>query len=113
MLIALHTRLRRRRQVAATVLVVLAIAGAGLAVHSIVMSDGMGGHAISDAATVCILLGSALALAGGAVLTARHCGQRLSWPISDTPALMRAFAPVIRAVLVRAGPPPLLQVFRL
>ena len=111
MFIALHSHLRHHRRKILTGLAVLAVATVAVAAHSAVMA-GMGDH-VADAAAICLTVGSCVAVVGVAVFTARRARQRPSWLIPAAPAPALPYLPATTGFLVRAGPPPLLQVFRL
>ena len=111
-LIALHSQLRPRRRQVLTELAVLAVALAALTAHSALMGS-MGDHAMSDTAAICLALGGSLAIAGATVFAIGRLAQRPPGviPVPAAPAL--AFVPTSTGFVARAGPPPMLQVFRL
>lgn len=108
-LIALHSQLRPRRRQVLTELAVLAVA---LTAHSALMGS-MGDHAMSDTAAICLALGGSLAIAGATVFAIGRLAQRPLGviPVPAAPAL--AYVPTSTGFVARAGPPPMLQVFRL
>ena len=95
-----------------TALAVLSVALAALSAHSALMGS-MGDHGMSDIAAICLAVGASLAIAGVAVFAIRRLAQRPLWVIPVPAAPAAAFVPRSTAFLARAGPPPLLQVFRL
>lgn len=112
MLMWMNTALRRRRRQVLLVLAVVATGTVAITAHSLVMSPGTGHH-ISDAAVaVCIAVGGGL-VAAGAIAFATRRPRQPSWPLAASPAPRRDVARVVPVHLARAGPPPLLQVFRL
>jgi uncharacterized membrane protein YhaH (DUF805 family) len=111
MLISLDSRLRAHRRRAALVLVVFAFGVLGFAAHSALMGSDMG--KMGDTATICLALGGCAVFIGAAVLAVRRLRQRPLWLIPPPAAPRLPFIPAFSGFLVRAGPPPLLQVFRL
>lgn len=94
------------------VLAVLAAGVVAATAHSALMSSGMGDHMGDAAVVVCITIGGGLVAAGVTVFALR--GLRTpSWPLAASPAPTLDVARAVPALLTRAGPPPLLQVFRL
>ena len=113
MLTSVHSLLRRHRRRARWALAVLAVCGAALTMHTMVMGDGlMGDHAVGDAAALCVALGGSLAVAGVAVFALRHPAQRPTWLIDSAAAPDSMFVGVASPFPVRAGPPDS-QVLRL
>jgi hypothetical protein len=112
MLMSLDNRLRRNRRWAACAVAVLALGFVGLAAHSALMSSSMGNHT-SDAAGICLAVGGCALFIGVALFTARRLLQRPTLLIASPLAPVLPFIPAFSGCLVRAGPPPLLQVFRL
>ena len=112
MLILLNSRLRRHRRQAALVLAVFAFGVLGFAAHSAVMGSDMG--KMGDTAAVCLALGGCAVFIGAAVFAVRRlAATRPLWLIPAPAAPTLPFIPAFSGFLVRAGPPPLLQVFRL
>ena len=106
MLTTVHSLLRRHRRLVSCALAVLGVCSAVLAAHTVVMSDGMtGDHAVGDAAALCVAVGSALAVAGVAVLAARRPVRRPLWLLAAVTAPKWAFASATCPFPVRAGPP--------
>lgn len=107
MLLAVNSTLRRQRRRMAALAVVLALAGAVVATHSVMSHDHMG-----DAALTCLAVAQTAVLAVGATLAAGAFARR-SLPL---PPLLAPAGPrfVVSPVepRARAGPPSL-QVFRL
>ena len=112
MLIALHRVLRRQRRLVLPALAVAALAAGALTVQSALMSDGMGHH-MTNGAALCLAVGGCAFIVVGAAAVVRRLAQRPLRAIPAPPVPTLAFVPVSAGFLVRAGPPPLLQVFRL
>jgi hypothetical protein len=97
------------------VLLVLAVVATGtvaITAHSLVMSSSMGDHMSDAAVAVCIAVGGGLVAAGAIAFAARR--PRLpGWPLAAFAASPRDVTRSVPVHLARAGPPPLLQVFRL
>lgn len=112
LLTSLNTRLRRQRRQVLAALAVLGTVTVIAAGHAALASHGMGHH-VGDAAVIaCMAIGSGLVAVGTVALAIRR--PRVgSWPLTllPTPALDPARAMSVRPA--RAGPPPVLQVFRL
>ena len=111
MLISLNSRLRRHRRHAALVLAVFAFGVLGFAAHSALMGSDMG--KMGDTAAVCLALGGCAVFIGAAVLAVRRLAQRGMRLIPAAPEPTLPFIPAFSGLRVRAGPPPLSQVFRL
>jgi hypothetical protein len=111
MLISIDRQLRRHRRRALIGLAVLAIAGGALAAHVALMS-GADTH-MTNAAGICLILGGGVAVLAVAAVAIRRLAQRPVWLLALPAAPDLAVRPTPRGVLVRAGPSPLLQVFRL
>lgn len=98
-------------------LAVLALAFAGLATHSAVMSAGAGmGHGMSAGTSICLALGGCAAVIGVALLTGRRLRRRLALSLPSPLTRPIPASPAASTFLVRAGPPAppaLIQVFRL
>jgi uncharacterized membrane protein len=110
--ISLRHQLRRHRREAALALAVLALGFTGLAAHSALMRTDMGSH-IGSAASICLTVGGCAVFIGVAVFGLRRRLQRPRWVIAAPLTLAPLFIPADTAFLIRAGPPSLLQVFRL
>jgi drug/metabolite transporter (DMT)-like permease len=98
---------------AAAVLGVLAIvAAAGAASMPLAEHDHGAGHGKSAVVT-CVAVGGCALVVAAAVVAVRRLVQRGVWSLSAPlmPAVSSVAAP--RRFQARAGPPPLLQVFRL
>ena len=112
MLVSLNSLLRRHRRNAACVLAVVALGFLGLAAHSALMSSDIGSH-MADTASICLVVGGCALFLGVAAFAARGLVHRalslVAAPLTSTLPLI----PVASYVRVRAGPPALLQVFRL
>lgn len=111
MFIALHTRLRQHRREFLVALSVMGVAAVLMTAHSAFM--GASGDQMTTAATVCLAIGGCTAVVGVALFAIQRARPRPLWLI---PAPAHPALPFVRALtgaLVRAGPPPLLQVFRL
>ena len=93
-------------------LAVLALGFTGLAAHSALMGSDMGSH-VGSAATICLTVGGCAVFIGVAVFAIRRLLQRPVWLIAAPLAPALVFIPADAGFLVRAGPPSLLQVFRL
>lgn len=113
MLSSLNTRLRRHRSKVRWALAVLAVAAVALTAHSALMSSDMGDHAMSDAVAICLTVGGCVAVIGVAAFAVGRVLQRPTCVIPTPLAPAPPFVPASAGFLVRAGPPPLLQVFRL
>ena len=113
MLTSLNGRLHRHRRAALCALAVLAIAAGAIATGSVLAHCGAGEHPMSGGAAICVALGGALAITGVAAFRVRHVLQRPTWRMARPMAPPLAPVAVASGVLVRAGPPPQLQVFRL
>ena len=92
-------------------LALVAVVSVAMMANAAVMSQH--GHSDSDAVVICLTVGACVAVAGVAVFAIQRLAQRPLWliPAPGLPALV--FVPTSTGFLVRAGPPPLLQVFRL
>jgi len=113
-LIEINSQLRRRRRRVISSTTVLAVTLAAFAAHSALLSSAStGDHAIGQAAVTCLAVGGSLALAGVAVFAVRRLRHRLFSPIAGSTAPALPLVPAPSAVAARAGPAPLLQVFRL
>ncbi|MEX0741359.1 MAG: hypothetical protein WD079_01085 [Phycisphaeraceae bacterium] len=112
MLISPNSQLRRRHQVLIA-LAVLAVALTALTAQTTLMDGGMDDHVMSDAAAICLAVGGSLAIIGVAIFAVRRLRQRPLWLIPAAPTPARLFVGATPGFLARAGPPPLLQVFRL
>ena len=112
MLMSLNSLLRRHRRKVACVLVMLAVAFLSVAAHSALMGDEMGNH-MGDGAAICLAVGGCAVFIGVAAFAARRLLQRPLWLIAAPLTPSRPFIAVASNFLVRAGPAPLLQVFRL
>jgi hypothetical protein len=114
-LISLRNQLRRHRRKAALALAVLALGFVGLAAHSALMSSdmSMGHHNMADTAALCVAVGGCALFLAVATFAAARPKRRPLWLIAPPPAPAPGFVPVLFGFLVRAGPPPLTQVFRL
>ena len=111
MFIALHTQLRRNRRKVLIALSVIAVAAVLMTAHSALM--GANGDQMTNAAAVCLAIGGCAAAVGVALVAIQRLHRRPLWlmPVPAAPALV--FVPASTGPLVRAGPPPLLQIFRL
>ena len=94
-------------------LAALAVALAALTAHAAAMNDAMGDHVMGDAAAICLVVGGALAAVSVAVFAVGRRPQRPLWVIPQPLAPALPFLPASSGFLARAGPPPVLQVFRL
>lgn len=112
MLMWINTTFRRRRRQVLLVLALIAAGTVAMTAHSVVMSTSMGGHMSDAAVAVCITVGGGLA-AAAAILFAAQKPRWPTWPLFSSSAPPRAVARGVSGHLARAGPPPLLQVFRL
>ncbi len=108
----INTRLRRRRRKVLAVLAVLAAGTVAATAHSVLMSSGTGDHMSDGAVVVCITVGGGLVAAGAIVFALRKL-RLPTWPLASSPAPWLDLARAVPVPLARAGPPPLLQVFRL
>jgi len=111
-LITLHSQLRRQRRKVLWALALVAILGVAVTAKAALMS-GHGHSDMSDAVTICLTVGACVAIAGVAVFAIRRLTQRPLWLILTPAAPALPFVPTSTGFLVRAGPPSLLQVFRL
>jgi uncharacterized membrane protein YhaH (DUF805 family) len=111
MLISLNTRLHRHRRLAAVIAAVFVFGVFGFAAHSAMMGSDMG--KMGDTAAVCLALGGCAVFIGAAVVAVRRLRQRPLWVIPAPAAPILPFVPASTGFLVRAGPPDLIQVFRL
>jgi hypothetical protein len=112
MLMSLNTRLRRNRQWVACALAVLALGFFGLAAHSALINSSKEHH-MSGSAAVCLVVGCCALFIGVAAFAARRLLQRPMGLIAVAPTPTFALIPFSSGFLVRAGPPPVTQVFRL
>ena len=111
MFIALHTQLRQHRRKVLIALTVIGVAAVLMTAHSALM--GASGAQMTNTAAVCLAIGGCTAVVGVALFAIRRLRQRPLWQI-PAPALPELpFVPTVSGALVRAGPPPLLQVFQL
>jgi len=108
--IALNTTLRRQRRRLVVLAVMLGLAGAVVAAHSVVSHDHMGD--MGDAVVMCLAVAQTAAVTVGAALALGAWLRRPLWLVIPTFDGERAFVAAPVAVHARAGP-PLLQVFRL
>lgn len=113
MLISVQSQLRRHHRLVVALLVTLALAVAALAAHSALMSGGMSGQAMGDAAAICLTVGGSLMLGATVFVAARGAGRGPTWPLVQLALPASLPSPSPAGFLVRAAPPPLLQVFRL
>jgi hypothetical protein len=111
-LIKLDSELRRHRRKVLWALALFAVLGVAVTAKAALMSGHEHGD-MSDAVVLCMTVGACVAVAGVAVFAARRLAQRPMWLIASPVAAALASVPVSPGFLVRAGPPPLLQVFRL
>jgi drug/metabolite transporter (DMT)-like permease len=112
MLMWMNSVLRRRRRQALLILAVVAVGTVAITAHSMVMRPSTG-HDMGDAAmALCIAVGGGL-VAAGAMAFAKRRPRLPSWPLAASAAHRRDITRVAPVHLARAGPPPLLQVFRL
>lgn len=116
MLIAAHSQLQRHRRKVLWGAAILAVATASLTARTALASDhahgGMDGG-VEGVAAVCITGAACVAVIGVGAFTVRRLPQRPLWRLSAPLAPTSAFVPLGVGFLVRAGPTPLLQVFRL
>lgn len=108
-LISVTTALRRHRRLVLLAATVFALALGAMTVHAATMS---GADHMGDVAGICLLVGAAVAVTGTAMVLRRHRPTGFS-PVA---LLVAPGAPAVaprRLFLERAGPPSLLQVFRL
>jgi hypothetical protein len=112
MLTTLDTQLRRHRRQVRWLLAVVAVVAAALTAHSALISSDMGDHKM-DAVAICLVAGGCVAVIGVAAFAVRRLLQRPTWVIPAPVAPALPFIPASAGFLVRAGPPPLLQVLRL
>ena len=91
----------------------LAVALVAVTAHSALMSGPTDDHAMGDATALCFLLGGSLAAVGVAAFGIRRPARHRTWVIHTPVAPALPFIPSSPGFLVRAGPPSLLQVFRL
>ncbi len=104
-----------RGELSGEVLAVLAVLAAGTVAataHSGLMGSGLDDGMGDAAVVVCIAVGGGLVAAGAVVFAMRKL-RTPSWPVVSPPAPSLDVARAVPALLTRAGPPPLLQVFRL
>ena len=111
MFIALHTELRQHRRKVLIGLSVLGIAAVLMTAHSALM--GAGGDQMTNTAAACLAVGGCAAAAGVALFAIRRARPRPLWLMPAPAAPTLAFVPASTGALVRAGPAPLLQIFRL
>lgn len=112
MFVSLRNLLRRHRRKAALGLAVLALGFTAVAAHSALMGTDMGSH-IGGTASICLTVGGCAVFLGVAVLAIRRLLQRPRWLLAAPQAPALVLVPTDAGFLVRAGPPSVLQVFRL
>jgi hypothetical protein len=112
MLSKLIHQLRRRRRTVLWGVAVLAVVSVALTARSI--AAGAHGHGeISDAAAICVAVGACVAASlAGAFVIGRPRGRPL-WTMPDLCTPAQPWVPASTGCVPRAGPPALLQVFRL
>jgi hypothetical protein len=107
------TRLMRRNaNIAKALLALLSLSAVLVAVHGVPLHDHDGGGG-TDAIVLCIVIAGGVVAVVATATAIRQVARQPLWLVA-TPAL--PVGPSIAAprfVLARAGPPPLLQVFRL
>ena len=111
MLALIHRVIHRRRRQVRWLLGILAVTATAVTAHSTLMNGSMGDHVVGDAATLCVALGGALAIATVTAFAPARPPQRPTWLLAAVPEPAWAYVPVASGFLVRAGPPDL-QVFR-
>ena len=107
LLCALNSTLRRQRRRLVTLLAVLTLAGAGVAVHSTTSHDHRG-----DVGITCLAVAETAVVGIGAALASGTQLRRPRWLAADPHELKLVVIPAPVGVQARAGPPRL-QVFRL
>lgn len=112
-MISINNQLRhhRRKVVWAMALVALVIV-AVVAWFAVVDNDRGHDHG-GNTAAVCITIGACLAATGAAVFAARRLRERATFTIFESPMPVWVSAGVHVLASARAGPAPMLQVFRL
>jgi hypothetical protein len=110
--IAIHTQLRRHRRSVGWLLAAAVALAVAVTAKTALMS-GHGHVEMSDAVVACVAVTACVIAVGVTAFAGRRPTRRPLWLIPAPPAPTRAFVPSSSGFLVRAGPPALLQVFRL
>ncbi len=112
--IQLNRQMRRYRRPAAALVALLAVVGVLAGAHSWGMGahHHMGGHA-KGTVLACVTFGGCALVVATAAVAVRPLAQRGRWSVLAPPAPAVADVPEAARFLARAGPPPVLQVFRL
>ena len=116
-LIQLNRLMRRYGRVALVAAALLGVLAVIATASAASMSMGahhhhMAGHGKSTV-VMCVALGGCVLVVATAAAAVPRLAQRGVWSISAPPLPAVAWAPAPARSLARAGPPPLLQVFRL
>jgi hypothetical protein len=113
MLVSLRSQLRRHRRSALAVLAILLVATVALTAHAAMMSSTHGNNGMGAMTAICLIAASLAAVVVVGGLAVRRRFSRSSWLIPPPVVPDFAFIAAFSGLFARAGPPPLLQVFRL
>jgi hypothetical protein len=112
MLISLRSQLRRHRRRAFAVLAVLLVAMVALTAHA-AMASSTHNNDMGTMTTICLVAASLAAVVAGGTFVVQRMFSRPRWLMPAPVVPDFAFIPTFSGLFARAGPPPLLQVFRL